>query len=213
MAPLPQLLTGTLLPPPGTPGAAAEAHHRIANNLQLVSALITGELRGLEDAGARDALYRTQARISAIAGVHRMLQGVDDEAELDLGAFLATLCHRFGQTLPDHRRLHVSADPVQIAGQSVSLISVVTIELIMNAAKHAYGAVEPGDIHVTLRKTGPSGLRLAVEDHGTGPRQMDGSGLGSILIEATLRQLGGQARWENARPGLRVVLQMSPGRR
>jgi len=200
--------SGAVLPALTVPDAAAEAHHRIANSLQLVSALIAGELRGLDDPRGQEALRRTQARISAISGVHRLLQGMQDGSQPDLGLLIESICRAFGKSLPEYRQLHVSAEPLRVSTRSASLIAVATLELVMNAAKHAYDMDEPGDIHVRLRTTGPSDLWLVVEDRGTGLKGAGNSGLGSALIEATLRQLDGQLHWENAKPGLRVVLRM-----
>lgn len=206
-------ISGTILPPIEAPSGTAEAHHRIANSLQILSALISRELRTLHPGEGRLALLRTQARLSAIADMHRLLQVSDATQEVDLAAYLARLCNTFSTALPAHRRLSLFADPVVLPAQAVTLTGILVTELVMNAAKHAYDADDPGDILVLLRAGRDGVSRLVVEDHGAKPeRPAPGRGLGHDLIEATSRQLGGQPHWENANPGLRFVLLMAQER-
>jgi two-component sensor histidine kinase len=198
-----------LLPPLTAPSEADEANHRIANNLQLLSVLIAGEARTVEDAAGRAALDRTQARLAAIAGIHRQLHAIDTANEVELGAYLRELCAEVGRSLPPHRPLLVSADRAWVRGETAAALGMLVAELITNACKHAYPSDVPGAVIVSLAAYPGGELRLTVEDRGCGRAGISGdSGLGGRLIDATVRRVRGSAAWEHAAPGTRFRLHL-----
>ena len=89
------------------------------------------------------------------------------------------------------------------AGEAQLIVS----ELVTNACKHAYAADELGSILITLRCRADGAYRLMVEDRGTGVGMPEaGSGIGNRLIKATVVSLGATAKWENAQPGTRFIM-------
>ncbi|WP_066721544.1 sensor histidine kinase [Sphingomonas pituitosa] len=200
----------TLLPPLVAPSGADEANHRIANNLQLLSVLVEGEARGVADAAGRAALDRIRARLAAIAGIHRQLYAIDTSNRVDLGAYLRELCAEMGRSLPSHRPLLVSADRAEVRGETAAALGVLIAELVTNACKHAYPDTMPGAVIVALAALPGGALRLAVEDRGCGRSGLSGdSGLGTRLIDATVRRLQGSAVSEQAMPGTRFRLHLN----
>lgn len=96
MTPVPTLTLNTpsaftVLPPAAKRTVADESHHRIANNLQLLAAMVSIEARRVADPLALAALTMTQRRIAAIAGVHRHLYQAGDPLAVDLAAYLQSL--------------------------------------------------------------------------------------------------------------------------
>ncbi|MET3711891.1 two-component sensor histidine kinase [Sphingomonas trueperi] len=198
--------TPIVLPPLDAPSAADEANHRIANNLQVLLNLVAGEARALEDAAGRAALERTMNRLTAIASVHRHLHTKGVDGTVDLGAYLRELCAHMQLSLPRHRTLLVAADRANASAETAAALGMLTAELVMNACKHAYASDAPGAVAVSL-STSSGEARLIVEDRGRGrPRLADGGGLGSRLIDATVKRLKGLAVWEQAMPGTRFNL-------
>lgn len=198
-----------ILPPLPAPSAGDEAHHRIANSLQLLSALIAREACEADNPVTHSALERMQARIAAIAGVHRHLHVGGGNAEIDLGRYLVDLTGYLAKNNPAHRRVLITADPVPANGATASTVGMLVTELVTNACKHAYAADAPGDIHVSLRRLRGRGYRLAVEDQGCGTHaRAQGGGLGQRLIAAMVRQLDAIAAWEDAGPGTRFCLEV-----
>jgi two-component sensor histidine kinase len=200
----------TLLPPLSDPTAADEANHRIANNLQLLSVLVASEARLVSDVAGRAALDRTQARLAAIMGIHRQLYAAPDADRVDLGEYLRALCDDLSRSLPAHRPLFVATDRAEARGEMAAALGVLVAELVLNACKHAYPGDAPGGIMVSLATVGDGEARLTVEDRGCGRSALasDG-GLGSRLIDTTVRRLRGTARWERAEPGTRFLLHFS----
>lgn len=192
-----------VLPALAAPSAVDEVNHRVANQLQLLAALISIEARQMNDPGAVAVLERTRLRIAAIGSVHRQLYLGGGE-DVDLGAYLDDLGEHLAQSCPAHRPIIVDVDSVPATGSAATSIGILATELVTNACKHAYAADESGSILISLRRR-PDGSQLfLVEDRGHGCRSGSGSaGLGSRLIDATVAKLGGSAIIEDARPGTR----------
>jgi two-component sensor histidine kinase len=185
------------------PSASDEVNHRVANQLQLIAALISAEARTVADAGTVGVLERTRQRIVAVGAVHRQLH-VGSRSEVDLGEYLEDLAEQLSRTCGLQRQVRIDADTVPVTADVATAFGILGTELITNACKHAYGADEPGDIFVLLRRQPDGAYRFTVEDRGSG----DGTagrqaGLGSRLIHATVAKLGATAVWEDARPGTR----------
>ncbi len=199
-----------ILPPPATPSAADEANHRVANQLQLLAALISVEARSVTDPEGLAVLQRTQQRIAAVGGVHRQLYrrgGV----EIDLASYLDDLCDQLAGSCPEHRSIAFDAEAVLVSVSVATSIGNLATELVTNACKHAYAADERGSILVVLKRTFDDALHLVVEDHGRGLHACtSGTGFGSRLIDATVAKLRGSAVVEDARPGKRFRMTFRP---
>lgn len=204
-----------VLPPAPEPSSADEVNHRIANSLQLLSAMVSIEARGVADPAARAALDKTQQRIGAIASVHRHLYRTRDASVIDLAAYLEELGGELEAGCADPaagRRVLVQAAPVWVAAEEATAIGIIVSELVGNACKYAYAADEPGDVRIALRPLPPRGYVLEVEDRGRGlGGSVDGTGLGRRLVEMMAARLGAWHGYQDAQPGTRFALCM--GRR
>ena len=187
------------------PDAADEANHRIANQLQLVAALIAVEARGASRETIA-ALERTRERIVAIGAVHRHLHTSDDGA-IDLGDYLEELGERLSRSCGPGRPVTVDAETVPVTSATATMVGVLATELVTNACKHAYRAGEPGGILMTLHRRADGRYRFAVEDRGRASATPSaGTGLGNRLIHATAAKLGATVAWEDAAPGTRFLM-------
>ena len=188
-----------------------EVNHRVANSLQLVSAMVALQSGALADIAAKDALADTQRRISAIAQVHRRLYTSDDVENVDMREYLAALVDELSvawstDASPCYLRLH--ADPIRLPTDRAVSLGVIVTELVSNACKYAYPGTS-GEVRVALAREGDSAFRLAVEDDGVGmpadskPR---GTGLGTKLIRAMAQSLQTVVEYEHAGTGVRATL-------
>ncbi len=201
LSPTPNFTTPGATPPSG----ADEANHRIANQLQLITALIAVEARGASQETLA-ALERTRERIVAIGAVHRHLYASAGGA-IDLGAYLEELGERLSRSCGPGRSVIVDAAAVPATGAVATAIGMLATELVTNACKHAYRAGEPGAIVMSLRRRADGRYRFMVEDRGhASETPSSGTGLGSRLIHATAAKLGATVRWEAACPGTRFVM-------
>jgi two-component sensor histidine kinase len=196
-----------VLPPISPPSAADEANHRVANSLQLLSALISSEARGVSDPAMRNVLELTQNRITAIASVHRHLYAGQGDDDVDLGHYLEDLGEQIARSCPSHRRVTVDAGTILVKPGTATSVGILVTELVTNACKHAYPADAPGNINVTLHRMNDGRHCLVVEDQGCGGHQAaERVGLGRRLIEAIVARLGATAHIEDAKPGMRFVM-------
>jgi two-component sensor histidine kinase len=188
----------------------AEVNHRVANSLQLVSAMVRMQSSALEDPGARAALEDTQRRISAIAQVHRRLYTGDDVEHVEMRDYLAQLIEELGATWSTSeapRRLSLAAEPLRLPTDRAVSLGVIVTELVSNACKYAYPGGD-GEVRIALARDGELRFRLVVEDDGIGigddgPK---GTGVGSRLIRAMAQSLDAALDYDAAHRGTRAVL-------
>ncbi len=193
-----------------------EVNHRVANSLQLVSAMVRLQASALADPAARAALEDTQRRIGAIAQVHRRLYSSHDVASVDMREYLGALVEELAATLSSDATPHalrLVADPIRLPTDRAVSLGVIVAELVTNACKYAYpnGA---GEVRVMLTREGDEMFLLAVEDDGCGmPANAapKGTGLGTKLIRAMAQSLQAAVAYEPGELGLRATLRGSIG--
>jgi two-component sensor histidine kinase len=188
-----------------------EVNHRVANSLQLVTAMVRLQSKSLSDSAAREALADTERRIDAIAQVHRSLYTTDDAEGVDMKDYLQALVDELGGAWASEkpkRALLLQAESIRLSPDRAVSLGVIVNELVSNAFKYAYGPTSPGEVRVSLTRDEGMFL-LAVEDDGVGlgpvPRTQ-GSGLGSRLIGAMAKSLKGAFEYDSGGSGLRATL-------
>ena len=154
-----------------------EIHHRVKNNLQVVSALINMQQRRLAEGESRDALRECQNRIRSIALIHEQLYRTKDFTHVPFADYARSLATNiFQATGLSHSniKLTVDIDAIALAVDQAVPCGLITNELITNALKHGIKAEEQGTLHVAL-KTAPEGrVVLSVSDSGRGlPKGFD----------------------------------------
>ncbi|MYZ48024.1 sensor histidine kinase [Propylenella binzhouense] len=190
-----------------------EVNHRVGNSLALVAALVRMQAAAVQDPGAVEALKETQARISAIAGIHRRLYTSDDVRYVDADAYLRNLVGELEAAMRDSGRPHAirtEIEKVPVPTDKAVSMGVVVTELVTNAYKYAYPEGNAGEIRVSLRRTGEGdGLCLVVEDDGIGldaAGAPKGTGLGSRIVDAMAANLRSEVVFDAGHPGTRVMI-------
>ena len=189
-----------------------EVNHRVANSLALVAALARMQTSAVSDPAAKSALEEMQARISAIAGIHRRLYTSEDVEAVEIDAYLASLVEELEAAMKAAGRDHairLTARPIRLATDKAVSLGVVVTELVTNAYKYAYAPGTAGEIRVDIRPDGGEALVLTVADDGvgwTGQGTPRGTGLGARIIRAMATNLRSQIAYEADGPGTRAVL-------
>ncbi|WP_162998121.1 MULTISPECIES: sensor histidine kinase [Brevundimonas] len=171
-----------------------EIHHRVKNNLQIISSLLNLQQRALTDPAARAAIGDTRQRISALALIYRTLYQSADIRQADLGDFLGELTGQLVAADSGRGPLvtsSVEADSLIIDPDRLAPIALWAVEAISNAQKHAF-AGRGGVLQVRFKRTG-DGCVLEVEDDGPGAPEPGRSGVGLTLMNAFAKQLRGTA--------------------
>lgn len=173
-----------------------EVNHRVANSLALVAALVRMQASAVSDPTARDALSETQARISAIAGLHRRLYTSDDVRSVSLDSYLATLAEELETAMKESghtSRVRLDLEPVSVPTDRAVSVGMIVTELLTNAYKYAYPEGSAGEVRVLMRRRSEHVAVLTVEDDGVGwdgTGAPKGTGLGTRIVKAMAMQLG-----------------------
>ena len=178
-----------------------ETHHRVKNNLQIVMSLLSLQSNQMKDDAVREALGQAQARIDALALVHRLLHEVEDQTTVDLQRLLGELTRKIAEGMAaEDTSVVTSVDSiaVQVPGEVAVPIALFTVEALMNIFKYAFPPELSGDGsgEGRARPLGDGKLpRLTIEDDGVGyiARTRCKPGIGSRLLGVFARQVHGTA--------------------
>jgi len=185
-----------------------EIHHRVKNNLQIISSLLSMQQRALRDAPAKAAIGDTRQRIAALALIYRTLYQSADLRYADAQVFLSDLV---GQLVASEAlrgplvTSSVQADSLIIDPDKLAPLALWLVEAVSNAQKHAF-AGRGGRLQVRFTVQGETSV-LEVEDDGPGAPDDQAQGVGRTLMGAFAKQLRGEAELVPA-PGGGVIARM-----
>ncbi len=190
-----------------------EIHHRVKNNLQIVSSLLNIRGTGVSGEDEQAALGEVKAHVRALALVHRHLYESDDVQRVDLSAFMSELCHSMLAVLSEPSRevtLEIDIPKFMIATDRAIPLALLVTEAMTNAVKHAFPEGRAGRITVTFVPEGESAGTLTVADDGVGlpPGAQEERGIGLQLIEAFARQIDGTLSYAGP-PGTAISVRMA----
>ena len=174
-----------------------EIHHRVKNNLQIITSLIRLHYRQITDPGTIHALQDSESRIRSMALVHEKLYRSTDLANIDFTDYIRSLTTSLitaYATDPHRIRLVIDVKDVSLDINRAIPVGLIMNELVANALKHAFPEGLSGIITITGRRT-PAGIILSVQDNGVGlPEGLDWRNtttLGLHLIVTLIRQVNG----------------------
>ncbi|AUS99416.1 hypothetical protein CLI64_02840 [Nostoc sp. CENA543] len=176
-----------------------EIHHRVKNNLGIVSSLLQMQCRRTQDPQATAILQDSQNRIASIALVHEKLYRSDDLANIDFAQYIPDLTtHLFDSynVNSNQIQLKTKVENISLDIETAIPCGLIINELVSNALKYAFPANYRGEIQVTLSQITNHDLTLTVRDNGIGLpaefEQKKSKTLGMTLILGLVKQLRGQ---------------------
>ena len=169
-----------------------EVHHRVKNNLQMISSLLSLQSRSLSDAHAIEALEEGQSRIASMALIHQHLYTEDNLTGVKMKDYVSNLCQRVFESHDislQKVRLDLEIDDVQLDIATVVPIGLILNELITNACKYAFPHERDGVLSVRLHEENDK-LILSVSDDGVGYKDRNPpKGFGSRLIQTFAKKM------------------------
>lgn len=175
-----------------------EVHHRVKNNLQVVSSLLNLQAERVTDAGTRHEFTRGKRRIDSMALVHHKLYAQTDLRSIDLHLFMDQLANAMrAMHEPRSRSVSHAVDTAGITANADTSIQLgmILCELLANCYLHAFPYVTGGHVDIILRKDEGDLYRLTVKDNGKGAvRDPENrvSELGLELVEGLAEQIDGR---------------------
>jgi PAS domain S-box-containing protein len=175
-----------------------EIHHRVKNNLQIVSSLLYLQSRKTSDDQVLSVLRESQTRVRSMALIHEKLYQCDDLANINLGDYIRSLTSYLFNSygVASHMvTLHVNVDNTPLGLDRAIPCGLIINELVSNALKYAFPNGRRGKILIDLLHGGDGKVVLTVKDNGVGlPGGMDITDMPSLglqLVNTLVKQLDG----------------------
>lgn len=192
-----------------------EVHHRVKNNLQVISSIFRLQCRRVPDERVVKILEESQDRIQSIALLHEGLYRSQNLSQINMGSYLKDLVNSIGRSygVADRTALTVRSEDVLLQIDRAIPSGLIVNELVTNAIKHAFPADRFGgetpSIEVTLERIDDSRIQLRVADNGIGfPEDIDVhqiQSLGLRLVVTLCRQIQAHLHIDRS-PGTRFVI-------
>jgi two-component sensor histidine kinase len=177
-----------------------EIHHRVKNNLQVLSSLLSLQSRYIKDENALDAIREGQNRVDAMGLIHQQLYTGDTPAALNMEIYLREL----GETIADsfgfeeqQISMHYELSPIELDADTAIPVGLIANELITNALKYAFPDGRQGEITLHFSRPPQGGYLLKVQDDGVGKSKSDtpaGTAFGTRLIGLLSKKLRAEVK-------------------
>lgn len=188
-----------------------EVHHRVRNNLQVITSFLSLQARETDSKMARLALREAQARIRALGVIHGQLYAQDNLGEVDLGQLVPALCTQLMTVYgvaPERVRFVTVLPRWLIDLERAVPMALLLTEALTNALKHAFPDGRTGTVRVELDERAPRRV-LRIADDGVGlPADRTAAWRGSLgmrLMRALAEQIGGELEIRSA-SGVEVLV-------
>lgn len=184
-----------------------EIHHRVKNNLEVVSSLLALQSAQIDDKNVKDAMQEGQNRVNSIGIVHQKLYQGENLGSIEMKDYFinlsASIIDTFGAE--DRVKLEVAMEKLNVDVDTAVPLGLIVNELLTNTMKYAFPEGIEGHVRIKLEQQPDGILHLEVSDNGTGKSgATQGTGFGSQLINLLTRQLNGVMREENLN-GTRLI--------
>jgi two-component sensor histidine kinase/PAS domain-containing protein len=183
-----------------------EIHHRVKNNLQIISSLLFLQASRTEHPGAVSALQESRARIKSMALIHERLYASPNLASIDMSEYTRNLVSDLQHTYRTEDslvRFTLDLEDIPLGITEAIPCGLIINELVSNALKYAFPKGKEGEIAIHLRRAGTSQVTLTVSDNGIGfPENVEfrkSPSLGLTLVNALVDQLDGTIELDRSR--------------
>ena len=192
-----------------------EIHHRVKNNLQVVSSLLSLQQRQTKDSTAHQALQEGRNRVKAMALIHQNLYQDENLVGVDMQQYITKLVNNLVSTYKtDSKTIHLKTEiePLKLDVDTIIPLGLIINELISNSLKYAFVNKDSGEIFIGLKIDNGS-LQLKVKDNGKGfPQDFSiekADSLGYKLIRSFSQKLEAELNLKSSEKGTNITLIIS----
>jgi two-component sensor histidine kinase len=192
-----------------------EIHHRVKNNLQVISSMLNLQANQTKDSSLIAPLMDSRNRVQSMALIHEKLYCSSDLSNIDFSGYLESLVSSLYNSINSNHKdikIRVISEPIAMEIDSAMPCGLIINELISNALKHAFPDRNSGDVIIQLKTNGDNQVQLIVSDNGVGfPENFDiqnSPSLGLQLVNALVNQLDGDLKYDT-KQGTQFTLTIS----
>ncbi|PRY84318.1 tetratricopeptide repeat protein [Mongoliibacter ruber] len=177
-----------------------EIHHRVKNNLQIISSLLSMQTRSLKDAKMIDAMKESQSRVKTMALIHEKLYQYENLSKINMQEYMQQLSDFLTQTYRSEKQIviNIAAQDINLDMDTAIPLGLITNELLSNSLKYAFEDSDFGEINIIFSEKEPGTYKLQVKDTGKGldaNLDIDNTkSLGLKLVRTLTRQINGQLK-------------------
>ncbi|MBE7173009.1 MAG: hypothetical protein INR73_20700 [Williamsia sp.] len=188
-----------------------EIHHRVKNNLQVISGLLELQSKALVDEKARNALREGRNRVRSIALIHQNLYQFENISTIEVERFVKDLCRQVDTVFDKHTKvqMNIEVPSFYLDIDTAVPLGLIMNELLSNSFKYAFQDAGEGRIDIKINTTGEGTYQLVYADNGPGlPAYFDlrtATTLGIQLINDLARQIGGHVKCENRNGAMFII--------
>ncbi len=189
-----------------------EIHHRVKNNLQTISSLLSLQSESITDKSAFDAVQESKNRVASMALIHQKLYQGENLAAIEMRDYFETIGKAIKDSFGEKAKnvsLEIDMSEIELDVDTAIPIGLITNELITNSLKHAFPDKQNGQILITLNQGKDGLLKLQIADNGKASKNESNvkkeKGFGSLLIQLLTTQLGGSLEKSNDAGTLTVI--------
>jgi two-component sensor histidine kinase len=173
-----------------------EIHHRVKNNLEIVSSLLALQSSRIHDPKIAEALQKSQQRVHSISMIHQKLYQGKSLSTIEMKDYFEDLGSHVLSTFGADDRVHIvyTMKPTELDVDQAVPIGLIVNELLTNAMKYAFPGNSPGQVVINFKEVSNI-IYLSVSDNGVGRNGManpSGTGFGTQLIQLLTQQLDGK---------------------
>lgn len=189
-----------------------EIHHRVKNNLEMVSSLLKLQSVKTTDREAKDVMRASQNRVQSMGIIHQKLYQGENLGSIEMLDYFKNLSENIIDAFGANDRIEVEYDMqmVDLDVDTAVPIGLIVNELLTNSLKYAFPEDQKGRIELSLKEMDETQLQLVVADNGVGQTEgasPKGTGFGSQLVQLLTSQLQGSMQADYS-TGTRLVFQL-----
>jgi len=177
-----------------------EIHHRVKNNLEVVSSLLALQSNQVDDLNTKEAMLASQNRVHSIGIVHQKLYQGKNLGAIEMKDYFINLSESILDSFDAHKRVQVECamNTLNVDIDTAVPLGLIVNELLTNTIKYAFPEGRSGKVQIKLEQAANGNLQMLVSDNGVGKSgTINGTGFGGQLISLLTQQLGGTIKEDN----------------